>query len=132
LRLGLGELKSGGAQRESILADTLEALVAALYLDSNLDNCRKIVLSWFSNRLTDVEREGIQDAKTRLQEFLQARHLPLPRYTLLATLGLPHERIFRIRCTIAGLKEFSEAEGNSRRRAEMEAATQMLAILENT
>jgi len=130
LTLGSGERKSGGHQRESILADTLEALVGAVLLDSNLDTCRACLLNWFDDRLQhlSLETEG-KDAKTRLQEYLQSCGQKLPQYQLLSTSGSDHARDFTVTCTVTGLPEPVTGIGSSRRKAEQCAANNALAAL---
>lgn len=130
LRLGPGELKSGGWRRDSILADTLEAIVAAIYLDAGFETCRNVVLPWFEPGLTlRPSGERLKDAKTRLQEWLQARQLPLPEYTLAATNGDDHDKIFRVECRLREPETVTEGEGGSRRGAEQVAAERMLGLL---
>lgn len=124
LVLGPGEMKSGGHRRDSILADAVEALVAAIYLDSGFETCRSVVLPWFApllDALPPPNKVG-KDAKTRLQEWLQARQHPLPVYELLDERGEDHARMFRVRCTLLQPPLRSEGEGNSRRAAEQQAA----------
>ncbi len=124
LVLGPGEMKSGGRRRDSILADAVEALVAAIYLDAGCEVCRAVVLPWFAPLLAALpppNKVG-KDAKTRLQEWLQARQHPLPVYALLEERGEDHARIFRVSCTLIALAVCSEGEGNSRRAAEQQAA----------
>ncbi len=104
LILGEGEKKSGGDNRESILADSLEALVSAIYLDSELNTCRTEVLRWFAARLEALASDSdlaSKDAKTRLQEFLQAQRLDLPEYELSALTGKDHEQEFTVNCKLA-------------------------------
>lgn len=130
--LGPGELKSGGHRRDSILADTLEALIAAIYLDSDFSTCRAAVLPWFERIIATLpppHRVG-KDAKTRLQEWLQARQRPLPQYALLAETGEDHAKRFLVRCTLADAHLQAEGEAGSRRAAEQIAAEAMLAQLE--
>lgn len=130
LQLGPGELKSGGFRRDSILADALEALIAAVYLDGGFEACRATVRSLFEPGVSALRRSS-KDAKTRLQERLQAAGLPLPRYELTASHGEAHARIFDVSCTIdepAALIVHSSA--GSRRAAEQEAAQSMLERLE--
>ncbi len=123
LRLGSGELKSGGFRRDSILADATEAVIGAIYLDSDLETCRGFIHRWFRERLEELDlNESLKDAKTRLQEHLQSRRLALPEYELVAVDGEAHSQTFFIRCHVAGLSVASEGEGNSRRQAEQEAA----------
>jgi ribonuclease-3 len=132
LILGEGEKKSGGDNRESILADTLEALVSAVYLDSNLDICRQEVLHWFESRL-DALKTGTdlasKDAKTRLQEYLQSQRLELPEYELYSLEGKDHEQEFTVSCKIALLETAVLGKGSSRREAEQQAAAVALAQL---
>jgi ribonuclease-3 len=127
LKLGVGELKSGGFQRDSILADAVEAIIAAIYLDSDFETCKKIVLDLFSEKLKTIPLDLHQkDAKTRLQEYLQARQLSLPKYDIIKTVGEGHEQRFFVRCVISDLKHESIGEGSSHRRAEQAAAENYL------
>ncbi len=125
LILGSGELKSGGSKRESILADALEALVSAIYLDSGIEACRVEVLSWLGSRLDDL-KVGIdtpyKDAKTRLQEHLQSKKLSLPVYTLAVLEGKDHEQQFTVSCKVDLFKQAIKGYGTSRREAEQQAA----------
>jgi ribonuclease-3 len=122
LKLGPGELKSGGFRRDSILADAFEALVAAVYLDSGFDACRQVVRELFGERIA-VLRRSSKDAKTRLQEWLQAGSWPLPQYELTASHGEDHAKTFDVSCTISEpLPVSAEARGGSRRAAEQDAA----------
>lgn len=131
LVLGSGELKSGGFRRDSILADALEALVAAIYLDSNFDSCRDAVMPWFADRLAALSPAHEQrDAKTRLQEWLQARHKALPVYELLDEQGASHERQFVMLCRIASPALEAQGRGSSRKQAEQQAAAHLIALLE--
>lgn len=132
LRLGVGELKSGGSHRTSILADAMEAVVGAIYLDAGMDICEQCILNWYANRLNDFsELPNLKDAKTRLQEYLQARKFPLPTYEILSIDGAAHEQTFRVNCTIVGLPHSAIGTGTSRRRAEQEAAKNFLELLEH-
>ncbi len=127
LRLGEGELKSGGQRRASILADALEALFGAIYLDRGLDAVRAAAARLFRQRLAGLPSASeLKDAKTRLQEWLQGRGFGLPEYTVLEVSGEPHEQSFRVRCDVGELAVAAEAEGSSRRRAEQEAASRVL------
>ena len=131
LVLGPGEMKSGGHRRESILADALEALVAAVYLDAGFEACRAVVLPWFEPLLARLEIGRIEkDPKTRLQEWLQARQHGLPEYALLSAEGEEHERTFKVSCRLIDLAIETEGSGGSRRQAEQDAAAQALAVLE--
>jgi ribonuclease-3 len=130
LTLGCGEIKSGGFQRDSILADALEAIIAAVYLDGGLATCRTLVLRLFEPHLAGLSApELLKDSKSRLQEYLQARRLPLPVYTVLAVTGTEHAQVFRVECRLEGLAEPTVGTGASRRRAEQEAARRALEAL---
>lgn len=129
LKLGSGELKSGGFRRDSILADAFEALMAAVYLDGGFDACRSVVRSLFAERVAALPRSS-KDAKTRLQEWLQAQGWPLPQYELVATEGEEHARIFEVNCVIAQpLAVAASGRGSSRRLAEQDAAEVVLVRL---
>ncbi len=126
LKLGPGELKSGGFRRDSILADAFEALVAAVYLDSGFEACREVVRGLFAERIAALRRSS-KDAKTRLQEWLQAGGWPLPLYELTASHGEDHAKTFDVSCAISEpLPVQSEARGASRRAAEQDAAEMVL------
>ncbi len=130
LRLGSGELKSGGFRRSSILADSLEALFGAVYLDGGLEAARSVIESLLADRVADLpEACDLKDPKTRLQELLQARGDPLPAYAVDGVSGEPHEHWFVASCEVAvrGLRE--TGEGPSRRRAEQAAAQRVLDVL---
>ncbi len=132
LVLGPGEMKTGGHRRDSILADALEALVAAIHLDSDFATCRAVVLPWFApliDALPPPNKVG-KDAKTRLQEWLQARGKPLPVYAVLFEGGEDHARVFRVSCAIGEPAISTEGEGSSRRAAEQQAADAALRIIE--
>ncbi|MDO6420543.1 ribonuclease III [Amphritea sp. 2_MG-2023] len=123
LRLGSGELKSGGYRRDSILADAVEAIIGAIYLDSNMDSCRPYILGWYQSRLEQTSLlDTKKDSKTRLQEFLQSRRAPLPDYELLSVSGEAHKQTFEIRCAVSLLDKPTEGKGSSRRQAEQNAA----------
>jgi ribonuclease-3 len=133
LLLGPGELKSGGHRRDSILADTLEALVAAIYLDAGYVACRDAVLPWFQSGIDALPSGKVgKDAKTRVQEWLQARQLFLPEYELIETMGEEHERSFRIRASTRDPLLQGEGVGSSRRAAEQQAAEALLGQLERS
>ena len=123
LKLGGGELKSGGRDRDSILADALEALVGAVYLDSDMNNCRELVARLFAAKIEQAQRKrGVKDAKTRLQEHLQAKGLPLPTYEVVEVKGAPHDQEFQVFCKVASLDNPTCGTGGSRRKAEQAAA----------
>lgn len=127
LRLGSGELKSGGFRRESILADAFEAIIAAIYLDSDIDVCKNCVLKWYQSRLDDLSSLTVpKDPKSELQEYLQARRLPLPHYEVTNIEGEAHQQIFYVQCKIDLLNEPTQASGASRRKAEQAAAAKIL------
>jgi ribonuclease-3 len=132
LILGPGELKSGGHRRESILEDAIEAIIGAVYLDSDINICKALILSWFTNRLNDIKPGHEQkDPKTRLQEYLQGRKIPLPIYEVIDTSGQSHNQQFTVRCNTQVIEHEVIAKGTSRRKAEQEAAQQVLAIIHN-
>lgn len=131
LKLGPGELKSGGFRRDSILADTVEALLGAIYQDcGDMRVCADRIQDWFGSRLDEAGQEAvIKDSKSRLQEYLQGRHLALPTYTVTAVEGEPHNQSFQVRCEVTGLDSPTEGGGLSRRIAEQNAAAQALHLL---
>jgi len=127
LIMGSGELKSGGFRRDSILSDALESIMGAILTDQGFVVCRAWVLSIFAERLSQLSTDNWQkDPKTRLQEYLQARQLELPVYQLLTESGQPHVKHFTIECHICMIEEPVTGEGTSRKKAEQEAAEQML------
>ena len=132
LVLGSGELKSGGFRRDSILADALEAVVAAIYLDAGFEGCRAVVLPWFEASIAALPATGKpeKDPKTRLQEWLQARQKALPHYELISETGDDHAKHFHVRCTLVEPAVATEGEGSSRRLAEQQAAAAALEQLE--
>jgi len=133
LILGPGEMKSGGHRRDSILSDALEALVGAIYLDAGFEACRGVVLPWFEEGINETPAGKVgKDAKTRLQEWLQARQRALPAYELVSESGDDHAKVFRIACTLAEPPLSAHGEGGSRRTAEQAAAEGILALLENS
>lgn len=123
LQLGSGELKSGGARRKSILADAFEALIGAVYLDSDITRCQQIILKWFDARLKNPEAlTNLKDPKSLLQEYLQAKKMPLPEYQLISMTGNAHAQHFHVSCEVSGLKHKAEGVGSTRRGAEQMAA----------
>lgn len=127
LLLGESERKSGGHRRDSILSDALEALLGAVYLDSGLNGAQAVCLRWFDTLLKHLpDPATLKDAKTRLQEWLQARARPLPAYAVIDESGPPHRRVFRVRCALSDADEASEASAASRRVAEQRAAETLL------
>ena len=125
LRLGEGELKSGGARRPSILADSVEAVIGAAFLDGGFEPARQVVRTLLGDVLDTIDpATSGKDPKTLLQEYLQARKLALPHYAVVATRGEAHDQQFQVECAIPGLGIRSRGEGASRRGAEQEAARQ--------
>ncbi|PMO38190.1 ribonuclease III [Vibrio splendidus] len=132
LKLGPGELKSGGFRRDSILADAVEAIIGAAYLDSDTEVVRRIILSWYQSRLESIQPGVSQkDPKTRLQEFLQGRRNPLPVYTVTNIKGEAHNQEFTVECEVAGVDKPVIGKGTSRRKAEQAAAETALEQLSN-
>jgi len=130
LILGSGERKTGGHRRDSILADALEAIFGAVYLDSGIDAARKVIGHVFAERLEDLpDAEVLRDPKTRLQEWLQARKLALPEYELVSVSGQAHQQRFAVTCTVTELSQTTNGESTTRRKAEQQSAKNMLKIL---
>lgn len=129
LTLGAGEASSGGKQRESILADTFEALVAALYLDGGIQNCKEFVAVFTADLISNPEQRQRKDFKTRLQELLQARGESLPSYTVTNTSGQAHAQEFLVACSVGLLAEAQQGKGTSKRAAEQAAAKAVLQLL---
>ena len=129
--LGAGELKSGGRSRDSILADTVEAVVAAVYLDGGLSACRKLVDAWTLEFVRNPEARQTKDAKTRLQEKMQASGHGLPDYQVLAIEGEAHAQSFLVECRVEGLERVHRGRGRSKRAAEQQAALETLKSLES-
>jgi ribonuclease-3 len=129
LRLGSGELKSGGFRRDSILADALEAVIAGIYLDGGVDKVKTCILTWYAARLENLCLNQDKDPKTQLQEFLQSRQQVLPEYVLIKTQGEAHNQTFWVECRSALLPAATQGQGNSRRSAEQAAAQQALIVL---
>lgn len=132
LRLGSGEMKSGGHRRDSILADAVEAVLGAIYLDAGMDIARVRVLAWYAERLESINLQDTQkDPKTRLQEFLQSRQSPLPRYEVVSVEGEAHEQTFTVECHVELLATHTLGTGSSRRHAEQQAAELAIRQLES-
>lgn len=134
LRLGSGELRSGGFRRESILADATEALFGAVYLENGLQAARALITRLFATQLAELQPDAeLKDSKTRLQELLQSRGEALPAYELDSAVGEPHDQTFSVRCVVRRIdgRCFESAGiGSSRRRAEQEAAGGVLRQLQ--
>jgi ribonuclease III len=129
LCLGDGEVKSGGEKRTSTLSDAVEAIIGAIYLDSDIETCQAIVLQLWQEPLSKLSLEKIKDPKTRLQEFLQSKQQTLPIYRVLSVSGTDHEQHFEVECRVPFLDEPIYGSGHSRRRAEQSAAAKVLSIL---
>lgn len=132
LQLGSGELKTGGFRRHSILADALEAVCGALYLDGGLAAAEAVIERLFGPRIAALPApHELKDAKTRLQEYLQSRGITLPRYKVERIEGEPHAQTFHVTCEVPALRLAATGQGSSRRRAEQEAAERILSAVEN-
>ena len=130
LKLGPGELRGGGQSRNSILADSLEALLAAVYLDGGYEAARAVILSLFETRIEQLSpADQLKDPKTGLQELLQGRGLNLPVYEISQISGEQHEQIFVVTCMLPELGLEATGQGGSRRKAEQAAAAQLLKTL---
>ena len=132
LRLGPGELKTGGSRRQSLIADAVESIIGAMFIDSNENYplVRMTVLSWFKTRLAEIKPDAHQkDHKSTLQEFLQGKHQPLPEYSILNIVEQDHDPEFEIQGSVKGLPNFV-GRGTSKRRAEQDAAGQALEYIE--
>lgn len=133
IKLGAGEMKSGGWRRDSILANTLEALIGAVYLDSNFLTCKEVVLTVYKKELDYMDVESIgKDPKTLLQELLQSKKMPLPVYTVVDEYGEAHKKTFVVSCQVAGLSQSIEANGRSKRFAEQSVASKVLDLFKDT
>lgn len=133
LILGEGELKSGGFNRDSILADGLEAIIGAVYVDAGMTRTKQMVLRHFEHTLASLTAESVyKDPKSRLQEFLQQRDLPIPNYEIVAIEGESHRQVFQVACTVEGSDRPFIATGSSRRSAEQSAAEEAFSTLSNS
>jgi ribonuclease-3 len=131
IKLGTGEMKSGGWKRDSILANAVEALIGAIYLDSDLPTCRDFILELYRDMLSGLTLSRLEkDPKTELQEYLQARKQPLPGYIVIAEDGAAHNRKFTVACRLDGLDQEISASGKSKRIAEQSAARKVLEYLQ--
>lgn len=125
IKLGGGELKSGGYRRDSILSDTLEAVIGAIYIDGGFEQACESVLTLYRKLLGNISNkldQSLKDAKTQLQEILQSRQIQLPVYEVVQTLGKDHNQLFTVACKIDGLDLEATGKGSSRKKAEQEAA----------
>ena len=131
LQLGPGENRSGGHRRDSILADALEALMGAIYIDGGFEAVAAVARQYFVPRIKTLpSSEDLKDAKTRLQEYLQSSGHGLPQYQLIAASGPDHRRVFKVECAVDELGLQTAGSAGSRRKAEQAAAAQMLSNLE--
>ena len=123
IKLGSGELKSGGFRRPSILADAVESIFGAVYSDSGFESCRDLIVRLYEKRLASpIDLQSLKDAKTQLQELLQSRHYALPEYQVVKITGQAHAQVFHVRCSIEKMNIQVDGEGKSRRKAEQVAA----------
>lgn len=123
IKLGGGELKTGGWRRDSILADATEAVFGAVYEDAGIETAQALVLRLYQNYLNDLpDVEMLKDPKTRLQEWLQGQKFPLPTYSMVSVSGKSHDQTFKVQCQVKSHDVTVEAEGKSRRKAEQQAA----------
>ena len=130
LRLGEGEMKSGGHRRPSILADALEAIFAAVFLDAGFEAAKAVIDQLYASSIASLDpARALKDPKTALQEWLQGRRMPLPKYSLAAARGEAHQQEFEVECEIAGLNLNTRGIGVSRRAAEQQSAQRMLELL---
>lgn len=131
--LGMGEKRSGGFRRESILADAFEAIVGAIYLDSGFDATYQCLQLWFASRIAQLKPKNQEkDPKTRLQEYLQANQKSLPKYVVVSIVGEPHEQMFSVKCEVTDLSLSIEGIGPSRRIAEQIAAAKIWELINGT
>lgn len=132
LILGSGELKSGGYRRNSILADTVEAILGAVYMDSDFESCRALILRLYQHQLKNIpDANSLKDPKTRLQELLQSRKLGLPGYTIIEVVGKAHNQQFTVSCEIEKLKLQTQGKASNRRKAEQLAANAIIPQVKN-
>ena len=130
IQFGAGELRSGGAKRDTILADAMEAIIGAIYLDGGFAIIQRQVLVWFAKRLDETTGVAKKDPKTSLQELLQMKKLPLPIYKVTDTTGSAHSKVFVIACEVKGVNGAAIGKGSNKRIAERDAASKMLAKID--
>ncbi len=132
LILGSGELKSGGYRRNSILADTVEAIFGAVYCDSNLERCRLLILKLYQEQLINIpDANSLKDPKTRLQELLQSKKFGLPEYDVIEVTGKAHNQQFTVTCKISKLDLLTQGKASNRRKAEQQAANEIISLVDN-
>jgi ribonuclease-3 len=130
LHLGIGELNSGGKNKNSTLSNAMEAILAAVYLDGGLDAATRLILHLYKERLYEkLPEQNIKDSKTKLQELMQARANPLPEYEVIEISGSQHQQWFKVCCRISNYSNTTEGSGSTKRSAEQQAAQKMLAII---
>lgn len=133
VRLGSGELKSGGFRRPSILADAVESILGAVYCDGGFESCRELIIRLYTDRLAvSIDLQSLKDAKTQLQELLQSRRYSLPDYKVTDITGHAHAQIFHVKCSIEKMKIEVSGEGKSRRKAEQIAAARAITQVEQS
>jgi ribonuclease-3 len=133
IKLGSGELKSGGFRRPSILADAVESVLGAVYCDGGFDACRELIVRLYASRLSSPpDLQSLKDPKTQLQELLQSRRLALPDYEVVDVSGHAHAQIFHVRCSIEQMNIKVTGEGKSRRKAEQKAAEKAIIEVESS
>jgi ribonuclease-3 len=131
INLGSGELKSGGFRRPSILADTVESILGAVYCDAGFDACGALIVRLYTSKLASpTDLQSLKDSKTQLQELLQSRHFELPSYQVTDISGKAHAQIFHVRCSIQQMEINANGEGKSRRKAEQIAAQSAISLVE--
>ncbi len=133
IRLGSGELKSGGFRRPSILADAVESIFGAVYCDGGFEPCRELIVRLYADRLAlSMDLQSLKDPKTQLQELLQSRHFSLPDYQVTNITGQAHAQVFHVKCSIEKMKIEVTGEGKSRRKAEQVAAGRAIVQVEES
>lgn len=133
IRLGRGEVRSGGRERSALLADVFEAIMGAVYLDGGLEACRTCLHRWYGDRLHTITPDKLEkDPKTNLQEHLQSQKNALPRYVITDVSGPAHEVTFSASCSVPGIAHTTHGQGPTRRRAEQAAAREFLHWLQQT
>jgi len=132
IKLGSGELKSGGFRRPSILADAVESILGAVYSDAGFNSCRDLIVRLYASRLASpTDLQSLKDPKTRLQELVQSRRLALPDYQVVNVRGHAHAQTFHVKCTIEQMNINVNGEGKSRRKAEQAAAEKAIIEVES-
>jgi len=131
LILGSGEMKSGGHRRNSILADTVEAIFGAVYKDSNFEQCQKLILFLYKDLIKNIpDASDLKDPKTKLQELLQSRKLGLPKYTVIEVTGQAHNQQFKVDCEISQLGLKTQGQATNRRKAEQKSAEKIIVLVQ--